>query len=284
MSIVIVEDSKPMRNLVKRTLRQAGFGDKEVHEAANGADGLELIRQQSPEIVLTDWNMPEMSGIELLRALRGENNQVTVGFVTSEQSDEMRAEALSAGATFLIGKPFKAEEFNKHLSDVFHTPGVHGMGIPLKRWLEFMISGMKGVAVNPLGFASGAEVVNYPRTLPSTYRGAYLPFEGGDEKLWMCLFADERGSQSISRALFGMGPDEDDLDDEELGDAVGEVLNVVAGLVKNDVRDEDKQITLTIGLPHYMPEPSEVIHRVHKELVEVRVGPVSVVLCAVKVQ
>ena len=65
MTIMIIEDSKPMRNLIKRTLTQAGFGDHEVIEAGDGEAGLSLIKSSKPDLVLCDWNMPKMNGMEL---------------------------------------------------------------------------------------------------------------------------------------------------------------------------------------------------------------------------
>ncbi|MDF1800264.1 MAG: response regulator [Planctomycetota bacterium] len=118
MKILIVDDSKAMRMIVKRTLRQAGFGEHEVVEAEDGALALELVRAESPDIVLSDWNMPNMSGIEFLRALRAAGNEIHFGFVTSEMSGEMHAEASSAGALFLITKPFTSDSFKKVLSSV----------------------------------------------------------------------------------------------------------------------------------------------------------------------
>ena len=119
MSIMIIEDSKPMRNLIKRTLKQAGFGDHEVMEAGDGAEGLELIKANSPDLVLCDWNMPKMNGMELLKTLKREGIDVKFGFVTSEQSQEMRDDAKAEGALFLIGKPFTPENFNRELTQVF---------------------------------------------------------------------------------------------------------------------------------------------------------------------
>jgi len=283
MSILIVEDSKPMRNLIKRTLRQAGFGDKPIREAGDGLAALELINEAKPDIVLADWNMPKMTGIELLKKLRADGNDVKLGFVTSEQSDEMREMAAANGASFLIGKPFTAELFNKHLSEVFDIDAT-STGLAVKKWLEAVVISMKQVAENPLGYASGSEVVGYPDTIPAEYLGVYLPFEGGNEMLWLCLFSDARGCQSISRALFAMGPDEEDLPPDEVGDALGEVVNIIAGLVKSQMREIDSSMTLTIGLPKYLPDPGEVVHRKNKAFSEVRIGPVSAHLGVVRVQ
>lgn len=118
MHILIVDDSRVMRSIVTRTLRQAGFGGNSIEEAADGAQALAAIRASTPDLVLSDWNMPEMSGIELLRALRSSGIEVPFGFVTSECSDLMREQAASAGALFLIAKPFTADTFSDALSGV----------------------------------------------------------------------------------------------------------------------------------------------------------------------
>ena len=70
MKILIVDDSKAMRMIVRRTLRQAGFGDHAVTEANNGKEALENVRQSMPDLILSDWNMPEATGMEVLRAAR----------------------------------------------------------------------------------------------------------------------------------------------------------------------------------------------------------------------
>jgi two-component system, chemotaxis family, chemotaxis protein CheY len=110
MKILVVDDSKAMRMIVIRTLRQAGFDGHEIIEAENGALGLESIAANKPDIVLSDWNMPEMTGIELLTALRAKGDSTTFGFVTSETTPEMREQAITGGASFVLAKPFTPEE------------------------------------------------------------------------------------------------------------------------------------------------------------------------------
>ncbi|TNM69369.1 response regulator [Streptomyces sp. NP160] len=118
MKILIADDSRVMRQIVIRTLRQAGYDSHEVVEAENGRDALDKVASERPDLVLSDWNMPEMTGIECLRALRASGSDVPFGFVTSEGSDDMRSTAASAGALFLIAKPFTAETFEDHLGAV----------------------------------------------------------------------------------------------------------------------------------------------------------------------
>ena len=115
MRILIVDDSKAMRMIVARTVRQAGYGSSTLEEAVNGAEALKQVKANMPDLILCDWNMPEMNGIDLLRTLRNENINVPFGFVTSEGTVEMRHTAMEAGARFLITKPFTIESFQDAL-------------------------------------------------------------------------------------------------------------------------------------------------------------------------
>ena len=118
MKILVTDDSRVMRQIVIRTLRQAGFDDHDIEQAEHGRDGLEQALTGGFDLILSDWNMPEMSGIEFLRALRAAGNDTVFGFVTSEGSEEMRAQADAAGAVFLISKPFTADTFTDALSPI----------------------------------------------------------------------------------------------------------------------------------------------------------------------
>ncbi|WP_082574212.1 response regulator [Cellulomonas sp. Root137] len=115
--VLVTDDSRVMRQIVIRTLRQAGY-DWDVREAADGAEALEAIRADEPDVVLSDWNMPNMNGIDLLRRLRAEGFGTPFGFVTSEGSPEMRAQAEAAGALFLIAKPFTPDAFREVIDPV----------------------------------------------------------------------------------------------------------------------------------------------------------------------
>ena len=120
MKIMIVDDSIAMRMIVKKTLRQAGFEGHEISEAEDGAKALVAIKAASPELVLSDWNMPNMTGIELLERLSADGVKVKFGFVTTEATAEMKVRATSAGAQFLISKPFTPESFKEALAPHIH--------------------------------------------------------------------------------------------------------------------------------------------------------------------
>lgn len=113
MKILVADDSRAMRMIVLRNLRQGGFDGETFLEAENGAAALEVINAEKPDVVLSDWNMPEMSGIELCQQVN--HDSLIFGFVTSESTAEMRALADEAGAKFLIAKPFTAESFKEVL-------------------------------------------------------------------------------------------------------------------------------------------------------------------------
>ena len=110
MKILIVDDSLAMRRIVQRTLRQAGFDGHDFIEATNGKEGLAKVEAEAPDVVLSDWNMPEMNGYEFLCALRATGAKVPFGFITTEGTPEMRQKAAEAGANFLLEKPFTAEQ------------------------------------------------------------------------------------------------------------------------------------------------------------------------------
>ncbi len=116
MSILVVDDSPIMRKLVIRSIRQAGYGDHEVVEAGDGADALAKVGEQQPKVILSDWDLPNMNGLELIKALRGQAIQVPFGFITSESTVGQKAAAVSAGAAFLLAKPFTADELGAQLA------------------------------------------------------------------------------------------------------------------------------------------------------------------------
>jgi two-component system chemotaxis response regulator CheY len=118
MQILVVDDSKAMRSIVMRAVRQAGYESVAFVEAPNGAEALKLIRATPPDLVMCDWNMPEMSGIELLKTLRAEGNATKMGFVTSESDPAMRDMAFQSGALFMITKPFTPDSLKAVLGPV----------------------------------------------------------------------------------------------------------------------------------------------------------------------
>ena len=119
MKVLVVDDSLAMRMIVKKTLRDAGFSGYDVAEAADGKIALDMIMEDRPDLVLCDWNMPNMTGPELLAELNAERINPTFGFVTTEATEPMREKATELGARFLIAKPFTPDNFKDTLTQYF---------------------------------------------------------------------------------------------------------------------------------------------------------------------
>jgi two-component system, chemotaxis family, chemotaxis protein CheY len=118
MKILVVDDSKAMGMIVIRSLKSTGYANASILEATNGTEALGVIRSEQPDLVLSDWNMPETNGIELLETLSSEGSPVKFGFVTSESTPEMRERAQAAGALFLVSKPFTPESLERAVAKV----------------------------------------------------------------------------------------------------------------------------------------------------------------------
>ncbi|SCA63342.1 Chemotaxis protein CheY homolog [Chlamydiales bacterium SCGC AG-110-P3] len=118
MKILLVDDSKTMRMIIQKTLREAGFGGGRILEAANGMEGLELVKNEKPSLILSDWNMPLLNGIKFLGRLNDMEVKIPFGFVTSEGTESMMQQAKTAGARFYITKPFTADRFKTELSKI----------------------------------------------------------------------------------------------------------------------------------------------------------------------
>jgi two-component system chemotaxis response regulator CheY len=112
---LIVEDSKPIRTILRVYLTKLGF---EVTEAVNGVDGLDRLRGMTQaDVVLVDWNMPEMDGISFVRAVRAEHgyDALPLMMVTTNTELEQVSKALDAGANEYIMKPFTGDMIREKL-------------------------------------------------------------------------------------------------------------------------------------------------------------------------
>jgi two-component system chemotaxis response regulator CheY len=116
-NILVVDDSKAMRMMVLRSLRAAGFDVASAREAANGREAQERLKEGQLDVIFSDWNMPEMNGIDFLRWVRAESEQKEVPFflITTESGQEQVAEAAAAGVTGYLEKPFTNEDLEKKL-------------------------------------------------------------------------------------------------------------------------------------------------------------------------
>ncbi len=112
-----VDDSKTMRDMVSFTLKGAGF---EVIEAEDGKQALQVLNGAKVDVVVTDLNMPNMNGLELIKALRADPNYkfTPILMLTTEADDTKKAEGKAAGATGWIVKPFNPEKLIQVITKV----------------------------------------------------------------------------------------------------------------------------------------------------------------------
>jgi two-component system, chemotaxis family, chemotaxis protein CheY len=120
---LIVDDSSVMRKIVERALRQAGLDSLVVHEAGSGVEGLDVLKSEQVDLILSDINMPSMDGLEFLRQLRGQNLApgVPVVMITTESSEEHVKQAIQAGAQGYIRKPFTPEQVKERVVPLVKT-------------------------------------------------------------------------------------------------------------------------------------------------------------------
>lgn len=103
-TVLVVDDAAFVRRLIRNVLVSEGF---DVHEAVNGRDAVEKYVELKPDLVTLDINMPEMGGIEALRAIRSHDPSARVLVVSAMQADSSVKQALDAGAADFLGKPFQ---------------------------------------------------------------------------------------------------------------------------------------------------------------------------------
>ncbi len=119
MKILVVDDFSTMRRIIKNLLRDLGFTN--THEADDGNTAFPLLQTGNFDFLVTDWNMPGMQGIDLLKAVRADDKLKTIPvlMVTAESKREQIIEAAQAGVNGYIVKPFTAATLNEKLTKIF---------------------------------------------------------------------------------------------------------------------------------------------------------------------
>ena len=119
MKILVVDDMSTMRRIVKNILKQLGFNNLE--EAENGQEALTKLKADTYGFVVSDWNMPVMMGIDMLRAIRADESlkKIAVVRVKAEDQKENLMEAVQAGVSNYVVKPFTAETMQEKINKIF---------------------------------------------------------------------------------------------------------------------------------------------------------------------
>jgi len=119
MKILIVDDFSTMRRIIKNLLRDLGFNN--THEADDGNTALPMLQSGGFDFLITDWNMPGMQGIDLLRAVRADEKMATlpVLLVTAESKKDQIVMAAEAGVNGYVVKPFNAATLEEKITKIF---------------------------------------------------------------------------------------------------------------------------------------------------------------------
>ena len=115
--ILVVDDSLPMRSVIKKTIMASGFNVGELLDASSGKEALTILKDEWFELVLTDYNMPDMNGLELIAEMKKDDllKDIPVVVITTEGSKQRMDEFIEKGAEGYIKKPFPPEEIRNKL-------------------------------------------------------------------------------------------------------------------------------------------------------------------------
>ena len=118
IKILLVDDFATMRKVIKNLLKQSGYNN--IVEAEDGVDALKVLKSEKVDFVISDWNMPNMTGIELLKVVRADSDFSGLPFlmVTAEGLKENVVVAVKAGVSNYIVKPFTAEVLNEKIKKI----------------------------------------------------------------------------------------------------------------------------------------------------------------------
>ena len=119
MNILVVDDFETMRRMIRDILKQLGY--ENIHEAENGADALGVLKKEKIQFIISDWNMPQMSGIELLKTVRATEEWKDLPFlmITAESQKEKIIEAVKYKVSNYIIKPFTPEALMEKINKIF---------------------------------------------------------------------------------------------------------------------------------------------------------------------
>ncbi len=122
MKILLVDDSRTIRNIQKNVLGQLGYTD--ILEASDGVEALKVIAEDPPEMVLIDWNMPNMDGITLVRKIRETDKKTPLIMCTTEAEKTRVIEAIQAGVNNYVVKPFTGETLSEKINTTLAKLGI----------------------------------------------------------------------------------------------------------------------------------------------------------------
>jgi two-component system chemotaxis response regulator CheY len=128
VSFLVIDDNMHMRSILRSVL--GGFGARHIFEASDGADGLEVVLDRSPDFILCDWMMKPLSGSEFIRTLRAERDKLLstlpVVVISAHSHKSTVLEAVNLGIHGFIAKPVSPAVLYRHITEILHKQALHG--------------------------------------------------------------------------------------------------------------------------------------------------------------
>lgn len=118
IKVLVVDDFATMRRIIKNVLKQIGF--TKILEADDGTTALEVLKENKVDLIISDWNMPNMTGLDLLKTIRGEKSTQSIPFlmVTAEAQKDNVIQAVQSGVSNYLVKPFTADAIKAKLTQI----------------------------------------------------------------------------------------------------------------------------------------------------------------------
>ena len=120
--ILLVDDAKFMREMIKSILTQNGYSADDVYQAEDGADGVAKFNELTPDLVLMDITMPNMDGLEALKTIKSQHPSATIVMCSAMGQEAMVMDAIKSGAKDFIVKPFKPDRVLKTVTSILGAP------------------------------------------------------------------------------------------------------------------------------------------------------------------
>ncbi len=230
LKFLIVDDSKAMRTIVKRILISAGYADHDFRFSENGSDAIKQIVNWQPDMVLLDWHMPEITGIQVLEKVKELGLPTKIGLITAEKNPHSIKAAREAGAIFVVNKPFTMDELKDSL-----IPALAGVStfqdtllLNEKGIIFPSPSALSNILSTIVGKDISIEVIKKQRLSQFNLPGKLSLFGDGDGKTKAVQMLDSKLCDRLSESFCSSVYRNDAIDDKLLAKALLRSLTIIA--------------------------------------------------------
>jgi CheY-like chemotaxis protein len=206
---LVVDDSRAIQSIICRAINAGGYGRDSVHAVSSGMEALEAVEKITPDLIITDWHMPGISGLELLQTLRQTgHSHIKIGFVTTEMSEARMAEARNNGVEFILHKPFKDSDLLAAIARSVGAPSAsHVPGVPDSNGQEVIasvdaVTGVLNAILPATSFSLSKTDMIYPdKSSPKIVVGVYSKME--QKSVDALCFMDMACAELIGASVLG---------------------------------------------------------------------------------